>query len=137
MSDNKTAGNSCGFLANPPDHVVAGILLLLILEVLQHARLDPDRKIIGFETAYGNKAGRHLPAMQVARHGTVYCGQLFGVEVVTAAQGKFPFIGKREVAVETQVMHQPHVVFQSFFVEARAGITQSITQADIPGHFEG
>ncbi len=122
--ETRSSKSRSGEMLVAPDVVVALVLVLFVLEVGEHAGFDADGEVVRLEATDGDEAGRHFPAVEVARHRAVHGGKFLVLEVVTGRSRQSPGIVETDVAAEVEVVRKGVIVVKLFLVEARLPVTQ-------------
>ena len=93
--------------------------MLVPLDILQQATLDPDIDAVAAVGAEGNGIGREAPAVHVAADAYGHVGDLLSDEVVAGVEVEGPVLRRLDAAREHQAVRQPVVEVVPHGVEAR------------------
>ena len=78
----------------PADSCSAVSATFVVFQILKHAGIYTDAKIVRFVMPEWHDAGSHGPAVQVAGYVYACIGKFFAFEIVGTAAVEFPVVGQ-------------------------------------------
>ena len=85
--------------------IVVEAAVAIILQILQHRSLHPNREAPAFAESDRHPVENHLPAVQIPRQGKRSRGDSFCLEIVSSAKLQPPLLSQGHTSVKSEGLH--------------------------------